>query len=345
MFDRLAGNDEVKARLRRLLAEGRVPNALLFTGPEGIGKQALAFELARAFVCTAPIDHEGCGECSACRRVETFVLPEPTEKSKDDYKRVFYGEHADVGKVVSYKRNILVDAIRELERAANFRPFEARSRFFVIDNADRMNEEASNALLKTLEEPPSTSFIVLVTTRPDSLLPTIRSRCQTIRFCPLTPHEIEAFLLDCGRSADDARLASRVSSGSLGRAISLDLDDFRDRRELMLGVLESAALHHDAASLLRTAEQMNDAKNKDRFEDSLAILETLIRDAWLLGNRAAPGLLVNIDVMERLSPIASSAPPHRFAKWLDEIEMLRQNLAVNINRKIAADALFVEMAG
>jgi hypothetical protein len=113
----------------------------------------------------------------------------------------------------------------------------------------------------------------------------------------------------------------------------------------MLGVLESAALHHDAASLLRTAEQMNDAKNKDRFEDSLAILETLIRDAWLLGNRAAPGLLVNIDVMERLSPIAASAPPHRFAKWLDEIEILRQNLAVNINRKIAADALFVEMAG
>src|SRR5690606_6598164 len=96
MFEQLAGNDEVKARLRRLLATGRAPNALLFAGPEGIGKQALAFELARAFVCTAPVDHEGCGDCSACRRVGTFAIPEPTEKNKDDFKRVFFGEHADV---------------------------------------------------------------------------------------------------------------------------------------------------------------------------------------------------------------------------------------------------------
>ncbi len=344
MFEQLAGNDEVKARLRRLLATGRVPNALLFAGPEGIGKQALAFELARAFVCTAPVDHEGCGDCSACRRVDTFAIPEPTEKNKDDFKRVFFGEHADVGKVVSYKRNILVDAIRELEKAANFRPYESAARVFVIDNAERMTEEASNALLKTLEEPPSTSFIILVTSRPDSLLTTIRSRCQTIRFCPLTPKEIEEFLLDCGRSGDDARLASRAAGGSLGLALSLDLKDFRERRDMLLAVLESAALRGDLANMLRAAEQLNDAKNKDRFEDSLAILESLIRDAWLLANRAAPNMLTHIDLTERLSPIASASPAARFARWLEEIDLLRQNLAVNINRKIATDALFVEMA-
>jgi DNA polymerase-3 subunit delta' len=346
MFNDLAGNEPVKQTLRGLIAAGRVPNSLLFAGPDGVGKRAFAFELARAFMCLSPVNGEGCGNCSSCGRVDAFAIPEPTDKSKDDFKRVFFGEHADVGMAVSYKRFILIEAVRDLERAAHFSPYEARARFFVIDNADRMNASASNALLKTLEEPPETSYIVLVTARPDSLLTTIRSRCQTIRFAPVAAAEIESVVrAKRGLAPDDARLAAAVARGSIGSAMSLDLSDFRTRREMMLGVLESILDRRDLAGALRTAEKMNDAKNKDHYEDSLDILEYLIRDIWLLDNGTGREGLTNADLAEKLAALSPKASSPAYAGWLAEIDLLRQSLAVNINRKIATDALFAEMAG
>src|SRR5687768_14191771 len=175
MFNRLVGNDNAKHTLKRLIVNDRVPNSLLFAGPEGVGKLQFALGLASTLICKAPDDHDACGVCSACARLAEFVIPEPTDKTKDEFRKVFFGGHSDVGKVVPYKRTILVDAIRDLERHANFLPYEAKSRFFIIEEADRMNDEAANALLKTLEEPAPTTHIFLVTARPDSLVPTIRS--------------------------------------------------------------------------------------------------------------------------------------------------------------------------
>ena len=169
--------------LLRLVANNRVPSALLFDGPEGVGKRQFALELARSLVCLTACGHEACGECTACSRVGTFSLP--TSEKGDDYDRVFLSQHPDVGLVIPYKRNLRVGAIRELEREAYFRPYEAGTRVFIVDDADKMNDAASNALLKTLEEPPSTSHIILISSRADSLLATIRSRCQTIRFGPV----------------------------------------------------------------------------------------------------------------------------------------------------------------
>src|SRR5687768_8954890 len=178
----LVGNQQVKEILQRLIASGRVPNSLLFTGPEGVGKKQFALELARSLVCTGRNDHAACGHCAACSRVGEFSIP--TFEKGDDSKHVFFSQHPDVGLVLPFRRNLNVDAIRALEREANFRPYEAQARVFIIDEADKMNDAASNALLKTLEEPPSTSHIILIASRADTLLPTIRSRCQTIRFAP-----------------------------------------------------------------------------------------------------------------------------------------------------------------
>lgn len=346
MFGTLTGNEPVKQSLQRLIQNGRVPNALLFAGPEGVGKKRFAFELARAFVCQSPSGIEGCGECHACRRVDTFVIPEPTDKNKDDFKKVFFGEHVDVGKIVAYKRTILVDAIRELEKAAYFRPYEAKARFFVIDDADKMNDEASNALLKTLEEPASTSHIILISSRPDTLLQTIHSRCQTIRFAPVAVDLIERFLLDSTQLPNtDARIAARMSGGSIGRAISTDIEKLLERRAAMFDVFENAASISDRALLLQSSEQLNDAKNKDDFENNLYLLETLIRDAWLLKNGAEQTALMNIDLADDLARLGENASSATFSSWLGEIEQLRETLAVNINRKIASDALFMSMAG
>ena len=346
MFSKLVGNEEVKDTLRRLIANSRVPNSLILAGDEGVGKRQFAIEIARSFLCNEANGGEACGTCPICLRTDTFEFPAREDKNKDDYKKVFFGGHIDVGTVVHYKRTILVDAIRDLERHANFRPYEAKARFFIIDDADKMNDEASNALLKTLEEPPPTSHIFLITSRPDSLLPTIRSRCQMLRFAPVETEKVEKYLIEERKFENaEARLAARLSRGSIGRAVSINVTEFRTARDRMLNVIKSAIQTGDIATMFRIAEELNDAKNKDKFESNLDILESLIHDVWSLKVSGDTTRIVNSDVTDDLTRLAVDAGRANLPSWLAEIETMRQNLAVNINRKIAADALFVSMAG
>jgi DNA polymerase-3 subunit delta' len=344
MFDKFIGNNPIKEVLRRLTAQKRVPNSLLFAGASGVGKKRFALELAKSFVCQNPKNAEACDVCAACQRADRFAFPKSDDR--DAFRKVIFSEHSDIGLVIPYNKNILVDAIRELETEANFRPYEAAARFFIIDDADKMNESASNALLKTLEEPAATSHIFLITSRPDALLPTIRSRCQTVRFAPIDTREIEDYLLKTKHfSPDDAALLARLSSGRLGYALETDLGKFRERRDAMLKVLESILLKENRAELLRVGEEMNDAKNKDAYETSLEILQTLIHDVWVLRNNANEKILVNVDLIPDLRKFAANAESKRLSAWLSGIENLREGLIVNLNRKIATDALFMQMAG
>ena len=343
MFDQLIGNKNIKEILKRLIKTERVPRSLLFTGEEGVGKKQFALEIAKASVCQHLQNFEACGECKNCRRAAQFNFPK--DDDRDAFKQVIFSEHPDIGTVIPYKTGILVDAIRNLEREANFRPFQAKSRFFLVDDADKMNDSASNALLKTLEEPPETSFIFLITSRPDALLPTILSRCQNLRFAPIDKKEIENFLLETKKySPDDAELLSNLSGGSIGRALETDLKKFRDGRDQMMKVLESLLLNENRAQLLQTAEQLNDAKVKDEYENRLGILQTLIHDIWTIRLGKTEENLTNVDLIFSLKKFAETADERKLSKWLGEIETLREQLALNLNRKIAADALFTQMA-
>ncbi len=345
MFDKLIGNNHIKEILKRLIKQRRVPNSLLFCGEEGIGKWQFALELAKSFTCQSPTKDQACDQCAACRRADIFSVPNPTDKNKDEFKKVFFSEHPDIGKVVPYKRTILVDAIRHLETEANFRPYEANARFFIIDTADKMNDEAANALLKTLEEPPATSHIFLITSRPLKLLPTILSRCQTLRFAPIEPTEIKNHLLSTKQFApEDAELLAKLSHGKLGYALDLNLEKFRLQRETMLKVLESLIVKKDRAALLKTAEEITDAKNKDEYENYLKILQTLIHDVWTFKLGAGDEKILNLDLSSQLKKFAERADSRDLAEWLSEIEIMRERFAVNINRKIATDALFMQMA-
>ncbi len=344
MFDKFVGNDYIKEIFRRMLKEKRVPHSLLFVGEEGVGKKQFALELAKSFVCQNPNDFEACGKCAACQRADVFNFPKPDDK-KEEFERVFFSQHSDIGTVIPCRNNILVDSIRALEKEANFRPYEADARFLFIEDAEKMNKQAANALLKTLEEPPPTSYIFLITSRPDSLLPTILSRCQTIRFAPIPNDEIENYLLETKKiSPDDAQMLAKLSAGSIGRALSLDLEKFRIQRETMLKVLESLLVKQDRAVLLRTGEEMNDAKNKDNYDESLKVLETLIHDIWQITLGATDENIVNADIKNNLKILADNADAKRLASWLTEIETMRENFNVNLNRKIATDALFMQMA-
>jgi DNA polymerase-3 subunit delta' len=343
MFEELTGNARVKEILKRMLVADRLPGAMLFTGEEGIGKKLFALEIARALNCRTPKDVEACGVCSSCVRIKK--LNYPTRDDADEWTQIIWTDHPDVGLVVAPKRVLRVEQMRQIEKEANFRPFEGKARVFLIDEADKLNDASANALLKVLEEPPKTSHLILITARPAMLLPTILSRCQMIRFSPLTPDEIASHLVKKDIDTKTARLRARAAGGSMGRALSGDLVTFTSQRKAMLKVLNALVLSDDRAQLLRSAEQLNEAQYKDEFEERLDVLETLIRDAWMLSLGVDTSKIVNEDLSAELKEIAQKLDPSRAGDWILQIEDLREQLIVNVNRKITTDSLFLVMAG
>jgi DNA polymerase-3 subunit delta' len=344
MFDELSGNSRVKTALKRMLVSDRLPGAMLFAGEEGVGKKLFALEVARALNCRAPKDHEACGVCPSCVRIGKLNYPPPSEA--EEWLQIIWTDHPDVGLVVRPKRVLRVEQMRHIEKEANFRPFEGKARVFLIDEAEKLNDNSANALLKVLEEPPKTSHLILITARPAMLLPTILSRCQMIRFSPLTPAEIETHLTK-NNLVDNktARLRARAAGGSMSRALSNDLVTFTSQRKAMLKVLNALVVSDDRAQLLRSAEQLNEAQYKEEFEERLDVLETLIRDAWMLSLGVESGQLVNEDLSSELREISQKLDSRRAADWILQIEDLREQLIVNVNRKVTTDALFLVMAG
>jgi DNA polymerase-3 subunit delta' len=344
MFDELTGNARVKAALKRIMLADRLPGALLFTGEEGIGKKLFALEVARALNCRTPKDHEACGMCSACVRIRKLNYPQRDDA--DEWAQIIWTDHPDVGLVVAPRRVLRVEQMRQIEKEANFRPFEGKARVFLIDEADKLNDASANALLKVLEEPPKTSHLILITARPAMLLPTILSRCQMIRFSPLTPDEIETHLVKNNLvDTKTARLRARAAGGSMRRALSGDLVTFTSQRKAMLKVLNALVLSDDRAQLLRSSEELNEAQYKEEFEERLDVLETLIRDAWMLSLGVETSQLVNEDLSGELNTISQKLDPGRAGDWILQIEDLREQLIVNVNRKITTDSLFLVMAG
>ncbi|HSK63812.1 MAG TPA: DNA polymerase III subunit delta' [Pyrinomonadaceae bacterium] len=344
MFSELTGNTRVKEALKRMIDSGRLPGALLFAGEEGVGKKRFALEVARALNCRTPRDGEACGVCPSCTRIAKLNYPE--REDADEWTQIIWTDHPDVGLVVAPKRVLRVEQMRQIEKEANFRPFEGNARVFLIDEADKLNDASANALLKVLEEPPRTSYLILITARPAMLLPTILSRCQMVRFSPLSPTEIESHLLKTNEfDAKTAKRRARAAGGSIGRALASDMVTFTSQRKAMLGVLNALVVTNDRAQLLRLGEQLNEAQYKDEFEERLDVLETLIRDAWMLSLGVNAELVVNADLLPELEKISERLDAARAGDWILQIEDLREQLLVNVNRKVSTDALFLVMAG
>jgi len=278
VFDSIVGHERILRTLRRAAAEDRLPSSLLFHGPDGVGKRMTAFALAAALNCTgAPAD--GCGECPACRRILKGYGE--TKLKGSDAKRA-PGHLADVLYYPPRRRQIRIDQVHDLRREASFRPFEGRRRVFMVDPADRMNREAANALLKTLEEPPASACLglVLLTASPGALPATIRSRCQSYRFAPLAPETLAALLVERGRGAAESERLARVAGGSVGNALAIDLAAHDALRERVLVVLEAGP---DAdgwlAALGLAAEAGADAES---FEEMGRMLTSVLRDLALV---------------------------------------------------------------
>jgi DNA polymerase-3 subunit delta' len=281
-FDALVGQDSVIEALRRALGDNRLPHALLFHGPAGVGKATCAGILAQALNCEVGGFKDACGTCVSCRKISRGLHPD-----------IIWMTPAGKG------GQIKVERIRkEIIEKVGFRPYEGRRRIVMIDDAHRLNPSSQNSLLKTLEEPPPSSLMVLATTAPESLLPTVRSRCQPLRFRPLAPDLLQRHLEEVhDMPSAEARLRAALVLGSVGRALDLDLEAHLGRRTVAEESLRDAI--QGGAALLAAAEVLLAAGAGDRKVDQAASAMTsvrdILRDLLVLSSGGDPTLLVNAD--------------------------------------------------
>src|SRR5215472_7337534 len=228
-FDSFLGNPAAVQTLREMLHAERVPGALLFTGPEGVGKRTLALMMAQAMVCERLPD-DFCGECTRCRRAEEMLAGAVEDlarrrEMKESTRRLEGLVYFDLQLIAPFTRYILTEQIRLLRQIAYTRPFELPRRIFIIDQAQAIHWQAVDLLLKVLEEPPASTTFVLVCPNASELRLTIRSRCQRVAFSPVDEDSIVKLLVVSQSALPEAKrtMVARLAGGSLGKALGFDL--------------------------------------------------------------------------------------------------------------------------
>jgi DNA polymerase-3 subunit delta' len=357
VFDTFLGNAGIVASLREMLAQDRLPQTLLFAGPEGIGKATLA-RLATAAMNCSRAAGSGCGECSACRRILESDLwrPEhqgllaerakmPPDKRRDNPLIISTYPEFLTFPPDGPLAQISIEQARRLKEHAQFGPSAGRRRVFLIDHADRIDAPAANSLLKVLEEPPSYLTVFLTAENAFDLLPTIRSRAVPFYFSPLSAREMDQFV--SGRSEISAGDRAKVlhwAQGSPGWALSLDVATYEKRREAMVALLR-AALKTSAdsfAGLLRHTEALGRSK-QEGLEQQLDVLYDLLHDLLRLQQDSPWVALINEDIRTDLAPLAARTGFDWIERALTAVDDLERLVRRNVQKQIALEALAVSL--
>lgn len=356
-FDSFLGNTAAVETLREMLRDDRMPGALLFTGPEGVGKKTLALMVAKASLCERFKD-DFCGECACCRRADEMIASTAEDlarrrEMKEAGRRLEGLVYFDLQLIAPFTRYILTDQIRLLRQVAYTRPFELPRRFFIIDQAQAIHWQAVDVLLKVLEEPPETTTFILVCPNAGELRPTIRSRCQRVPFLPVDEASIARLLAARSQVPETERaLVARLAGGSVGKALDLDVKEYLARREPWLAFLDSVTVGLQATGTGGRRRSVPDWQklfeatralggDREHFEETLAIGNALLRD--LLQTLAAGDRprVTHIDLAPRLKRWAQDL-------GLGGIEMLKRGLdqayrqqVRNVNQQLGLDALAI----
>lgn len=364
-FGEFLGNERIVQALRAMLRRERVPNALLFVGPRGIGKFTLARMFAQAANCEKLRD-DFCSECDTCRRIARLGDPAPLieqglaergespDTSTVERMPLILETHPDVWAIVPdpvRRKNpvarpmIRMGQLRAVQRAAYFRP-QARRRIFIMDGAETMRWTDADVFLKILEEPPETATLILLAPRADSLLPTIRSRCLTFWFAPIAPADIEGLLKERSEwKAAERKLAAQLADGSPGAALRMNLEESaRLRREvlqLITDAMNGKPHHAIFAATARLAKEESES-----FENVLGLFYSLLADLLELSHSSKSFVPRNPDLrhdLERLAVKVTDAWVARAANNLDRLEgRLRRNVARQLGLDAVAESLRIQ---
>jgi DNA polymerase-3 subunit delta' len=317
------GNTHTVEILRRAIRQNRLPHAMIFSGPSGVGKRTLAILLAELLNCASPLEDDACGVCASCHKI-------------------LLGTHPDIREIHPDGAFIKIEQIRALIGEIAYKPFEARYRVAILDGAEQMRQEAANSLLKTLEEPPSQSIIILVTTNPHALLGTIRSRSRLIQFGGIPTEQIEIYLQrEQGMNPEEARLAALFSQGSLEAALSFNSGKFQETRSLALRFVTLLATHKSFVEASAIAAEL--AKDKEKFALWLDATEAILQDLYYA--LVEPARIGQVDILENLRALAQTTPRGTVVSASKALAELRADLLHNVQRQIALESLYLKVQG
>ena len=367
--------ERVVQTLRRALTQERVAHAYLLHGPDGVGKRAVAYEMARALQCPEQAD-EACDACPTCRKTRRMVhpdvhvnLPHPWSQEKDrdeedmgkrirrlgdnPYAAIDYVRRpslADPSETSNQQVYYRIDQVRQdIIQPMSLARGEGAYKVNVLIDAEKMREEAANTFLKLLEEPPPQTVFLLTTNRPEQLLPTILSRCQQLRFDPLLPETIEQALVDRENMApDEASMLSRMADGSYSRALELaENDALMTSRELVLDYFRAA--YTQKVESLDSCIQELKSQGRERVKSVLRLMLRWMRDLLLYRTMGEEAPLVNVDQKEAVARFCNNLPDADLEGMVtlveEAMELAERNVRVALVLTALAQGLARAMRG
>jgi DNA polymerase-3 subunit delta' len=362
-FSDFLGNERIVAALRGTLRTERVPHALLFTGPRGVGKFTLARMFAQAANCERLKD-DFCGECETCKRIAQFgdtqklleqglaERGESADAATVERVPLILQAHPDVWALVPdpvrlktpvARPMLRVGQLRAVQRAAYFKPM-GRRRVFILDGAETMRWDVANVFLKILEEPPGSATLILTAPSPYALLPTIVSRCMQFHFAPLPQAGIEKILKEkTDRKPAQNKLAAQLAEGNPGLAIEMDVNlEARHRRDA-LRILERAARGQGFSQLFADTAAL--AKDRESsFEEQIGVFYGLLTDLLELTSKVKEPALRNTPLAKELEALSQAVDSRWVMRAISGFDELHAGARRNLNRQLGLDALAAALA-
>jgi DNA polymerase-3 subunit delta' len=320
MLESIIGQERAIRLLTRMLQNGRLAHALLFTGIDGIGRQTAAKALAMALNCANPVGVSACGVCGSCQKVIS-------------------GNHPDVIIIRPSGAFIKIDQARALRKHLRFAPLEGGRRVIIVNDAQTMNAEASNAMLKILEEPPNDTHIILTASQTTDLLPTIVSRCQNIHFRPIPVAKIAEVLVAQSNLDEDAATALAIlAKGSLGRVLSADAKKWMAWREELLGRVGQVS-RESIQELFVFAEAL--AHDKANLEDALDMMTAWFRDVLMC--KFQPEKVLNEDFMESIQGASKEFSVDEILEKMAAVFAAQSAILKRANPRLALEVMMLRL--
>jgi DNA polymerase III subunit delta' len=319
-FNELYGHEKTISILKNAMAVGRIAHAYLFYGMEGVGKRSTASVFARALNCGG--EDPPCDNCASCRKAE-------------------HKNHPNIITIRAEGQFIKIAAVRELQARMAFRP-DAGKRVFILEEADRMNPAAANALLKILEEPSAGNVLLLTTARPYALPMTILSRCQHLRFTPLPREEVARYLREReGLEPTAAEVLAAASGGSIGGALEMNREDYVAMRN---GILEYLAQDDPANLLRRLAFAGRFGTEREEILERLRILRSGYRDSLVLRETGGKESLIFRDQAGVIESIAGRLSGRDLLRNIATVTAAMNAIMQNANKPLTLEAMLIKLA-